>query len=66
MDTKIMDKLFLELAQVTKATTPKENRAKLRIEGLESFIRELRQTLVEYPSNEYSIQVIQKIDKLLK
>ena len=45
MDTKMIDQLFLELAQVTKAATPKENRLEHRIRNLRLGLNRARMDL---------------------
>ncbi len=42
METTQIDKLFLELAQFTKATTPSENRLQLRVEALTKVLQDIR------------------------
>jgi hypothetical protein len=42
METEIIDKLFLELSQVTKATTQRELNWERRSEGLSRELKKLR------------------------
>jgi hypothetical protein len=51
MDTNIIDKIYLELAQFTKATTPRENRLQLRVTALENILVSVRAVCVRRGEN---------------